>query len=204
MRGWAPAVEAALVERAGPARAARLTLGYAGAFPPVYRSRSDAAEAAADILRLAALGERRRSRRAPVRASPARSSDRLHLKIYRTGGLVPLSDVVPVLENFGFVVLEEVPTALDGGKLGHIHEFLLDAPEGSAETLLARADVAEQAIAAVLEGRAENDAFNKLIVGLGLEPRAVVLLRAWFRYLRQTGLTYGLATVVDALRARPT
>ncbi|HEY0270929.1 MAG TPA: NAD-glutamate dehydrogenase domain-containing protein, partial [Sphingomonas sp.] len=88
--------------------------------------------------------------------------------------------------------------ALDGG-LGHIHEFLVEAPAASAMSLLARADVAEAAIAAVLEGRAENDAFNRLIVGLALEPRAVVLLRAWFRYLRQTGLPYGLVTVADAL-----
>ena len=202
VRGWTPAVEAALVERAGPSRAARLTLGYASAFPQVYRSRSNAAEAADDILRLAAL-ESDADRAARLFARPGEVEDRLHLKIYRTGGLVPLSDVVPVLEYFGFVVLEEVPTALDGGKLGHIHEFLLDAPKGSAETLLARADVAEQAIAQVLEGHAENDAFNKLIVGLGLEPRAVVLLRAWFRYLRQTGLNYGLATVADTMTRAP-
>ena len=30
-----------------------------------------------------------------------------------------------------------------------------------------------------------------------------MLLRAWFRYLRQTGLSYGLVTVVDALRKAP-
>jgi glutamate dehydrogenase len=202
VRGWAPAVEAALTDRVGPSRAARLALSHAGAFPPGYRGRSEASEAADDIVRLAAL-ESDADRAARLFARPGEVEDRLHLKIYRTGGLVPLSDVVPVLEDFGFVVLEEVPTALDGGKLGHIHEFLLDAPKGSGATLLARAEVAEQAIAQVLEGRAENDSFNKLIVGLGLEPRAVVLLRAWFRYLRQTGLNYGLATVADAMTRAP-
>ena len=202
VRGWAPAVEAALVERAGPSRAARLTLGYANSFPQGYRSRSDATEAAEDILRLCAL-ESDADRAVRLFARAGEVEDRLHLKIYRAGRLVPLSDVVPVLENFGFVVLEEVPTALDGGKLGHIHEFQLDAPKGSAATLLERADVAEQAIAQVLEGHAENDSFNKLLVSLGLEPRAVVLLRAWFRYLRQTGLNYGLATVADAMTRAP-
>jgi glutamate dehydrogenase len=48
----------------------------------------------------------------------------------------------------------------------------------------------ERAIAAVLEGRAENDPFNQLLVAAGLKPRDVVLFRAWFRYLRQTGLSY--------------
>jgi glutamate dehydrogenase len=202
VRGWAPAVEGALTERVGASRAARLSLGYAGAFPGGYRGRSDAAEAAEDIIRLSGLGTDA-DRAVRLFARPGEEEGRLHLKIYRTGGLVPLSDVVPVLENFGFVVLEEVPTALEGGKLGHIHEFLLQAPEGSADTLLARAAVAEQAIAQVLEARAENDGFNKLLVGLGLEPRAVVLLRAWFRYLRQTGLNYGLVTVADAMARAP-
>jgi len=202
MRGWAPAVEAALTDRVGASRAARFALSHAAAFPPGYRGRSDAAEAADDIVRLTSL-EDDEDRAARLYAQAGEASDRLHLKIYRTGGLVPLSDVVPVLEDFGFVVLEEVPTALDGGKLGHIHEFLLDAPAGSGPSLLARAEVAEHAIAEVLKGKAEADPFNALIVSLGLAPRAVVLLRAWFRYLRQTGLNYGLATVADAMARAP-
>ena len=202
VRGWAPAVEAALTERVGASRAARLALSHAAAFPASYRGRAEASEAADDIVRLTALADDD-DRAARLYAQPGEASDRLHLKIYRTGGLVPLSDVVPVLEDFGFVVLEEVPTALDGGKLGHIHEFLLDAPAGSGPSLLARAEIAEHAIAEVLKGHAEADAFNALIVGLGLAPRAVVLLRAWFRYLRQTGLNYGLATVADAMARAP-
>jgi glutamate dehydrogenase len=37
----------------------------------------------------------------------------------------------------------------------------------------------------------------------GLTPSAVLLYRAWFRYLRQAGLTYGLSTVADALGRAP-
>src|SRR5690606_14774703 len=61
----------------------------------------------------------------------------------------------------------------------------------------------ENAVAAVLEGNAENDLFNRLIVESGMRPESVVLYRAWFRYLRQTGMNYGMATVVDALRRAP-
>ena len=49
----------------------------------------------------------------------------LRLKTYRRGGLIPLSEVVPVLENFGFRVLEEFPTALSGGH-GYIHDFRVE------------------------------------------------------------------------------
>ena len=128
----------------------------------------------------------------------------MRLKIYRLGGLATLSDVVPVLENFGFRVLKETPTRLEDGSHSHIHEFVVAAADAAtAAGVIARADVIEAAIAAVLEGRAENDAFNQLLVSVGLEPRAVVLLRAWFRYLRQTGLSYSLVTVVEALRRAP-
>ena len=68
---------------------------------------------------------------------------------------------------------------------------------------MARAGVIEQAIADVLGGKAENDAFNQLVLFAGLDPRPVVWLRAWFRYMRQTGVAFSLATVVDALRRAP-
>ena len=202
VRGWSPAVSAALSKRVGPGRATRLAMIYAGAFPIGYRSTVDAVEAAADIIWLAAL-DGRVDRSARLYPAAGDGPDSLHLKIYRTGGLVALSDVVPVLENFGFVVIEEVPTALENG-LGQIHQFLLGAPEGCSATILDRATVAEKAIADVLKDVAENDEFNTLIVTLGIEPRAVVLLRAWFRYLRQTGLPYGLATTARALTRAPT
>ncbi|WP_174293280.1 NAD-glutamate dehydrogenase domain-containing protein, partial [Sphingomonas bacterium] len=125
--------------------------------------------------------------------------DRTTLKIYRRGGALALSDAVPVLENFGFRVIEEVPTALTDVDQSSIHAFLIE----TGGTLPVEAAVLEAAIAAVLEGRAENDAFNRLIVDAAMLPAGVVMLRAWFRYLRQAGLPYGLTTVVDALRRAP-
>ncbi|HEV2866016.1 MAG TPA: NAD-glutamate dehydrogenase domain-containing protein, partial [Allosphingosinicella sp.] len=202
VRGWEPAVEAKLVELAGANRATRLTLGFAPSFPAPYRARYPAEDAALDILRLEGLSDssRRAVRLYRLAIDP---ESQLRLKIYRLGGLVALSDVVPVLEFFGFRVLKETPTRLEGDR-GNIHEFVVTTTdEAAAAPVLARAAVIEAAAAAVLEGRSENDAFNQLIVSAGLAPRDVVLLRAWFRYLRQTGLSYSMQTVVDALRRAP-
>src|SRR5207342_3905351 len=86
----------------------------------------------------------------------------------------------------------------------HIHACLLEMSDhGSVDDVMARADVIEQAIAAVLRGEAENDGFNQLVLYAGLDPRPVVWLRAWFRYMRQTGVAFSIATVVDALRRAP-
>ena len=199
LRGWEPAVEEALTPMVGGARAARLALSFVRALPEDYRTRTDAAEAAEDVVRLSAQrGDTGRGVRLLRR--PDDGPGRLRLKVYRGEGTIALSDVVPVFENFGFQVLEELPTALETG--ARIHEFLL-ATEAEPDALLARAALIEPAIAEVLAGAAENDAFNQLLVAAALDQKAIVLLRAWFRYLRQTGLTYGLGTVVTALRRSP-
>jgi glutamate dehydrogenase len=203
LRGWAPALELKLSEAVPPARAARLALDWADSFPADYRARWTPADAAADVQRLSAL-DGTTARAVALYRDPVDEAVRLRLKTYRLGGLIPLSEAVPVFENFGFVVLEEIPTPLGGGSAGYIHEFVLQAHDAAtADSLLARAHVAESAIAAVLEGQAENDAFNALFVGAGLDSRDVVLVRAWFRYLRQTGLPYGLQTVAATLGRAP-
>ncbi|WP_380872673.1 glutamate dehydrogenase [Sphingomonas sp. DBB INV C78] len=203
VRGWNPAVEAALTDQVGAGPATRLVLAFGSAFPQAYRERYPADEAGRDMVRLRALNTPD-DRGARLYRLDKDGERQLRLKSYRLGGLIPLSEAVPVLEAFGFRVLKETPTALDGGRLGYIHEYLVELDEtGDVDALMIRADVAEKAIAAVLEGKAENDNFNQLIISVGLDPQAVVLFRAWFRYLRQTGLSYGLDTVAQALRKAP-
>jgi glutamate dehydrogenase len=203
VRGWESNVEEALGSLVGPARAARLAMAHASHFPIPYRSRYPVEDAALDVVRLDVLDSPAK-RSVRLYDLEADSEDRLRMKIYRSGGLVPLSDVVPVLENFGFHVLKETPTRLTGDPEGHIHEFVLATTRGAPRgPVLARAEIIEEVVASVLEGRSENDVFNQLIVTAGLKPRDVVMLRAWFRYLRQTGLSYSMTTVVDALRNAP-
>ncbi|HEX8556428.1 MAG TPA: NAD-glutamate dehydrogenase domain-containing protein, partial [Sphingomonas sp.] len=194
VRGWVPEVEAALAEQVGPARAARLALRWGATFPQNYRNVSPADEAAADIMRIALLDT---PAKRLVRLFPRAPGPEQRLKIYKLGALA-LSDAVPVLENFGYRVIGELPTRLRDDSDAYVHDFAVEAPPYAGE-----AQVLEDAIAAVLEARAENDQFNRLIVELAMAPASVVLLRAWFRYLRQAGLTYGLSTVVDALRRAP-
>ncbi|BEU98911.1 NAD-glutamate dehydrogenase [Novosphingobium olei] len=200
VRGWAGAVEAELARTEEPSRAAALATRYAEAFPVGYRAAQGASEAADDIRVLRGLNGTNAPRRA-ARLHRLAGEEGLRLKLYQREGAIVLSDAVPVLENFGFRVLEEVPTALDKGRLGFIHDFLVGTPVGSnPDDLLARAGAIEASLAAVLNGQAEDDAFNRLIVAVGLSAPEANWLRAWFRYLRQTGLTFTIQTVVDALR----
>ena len=203
IRGWEPSVEEALIAMGEDSRAAALAGRYAPLFPMAYRSDSGPREAALDIVRLRDLDSPdRQAARLHRKANDAPQN--LRLKLYSVAGAIPLSKTVPVLENFGFDVLEEMPTALGDSSSGHIHDFLLHVRgQGDADALLNRASAIEAAIAGTLQGKAENDPFNRLIAATGLEQRAVIWLRSWFRYLKQAGLPYGIGTVVDALHDAP-
>ena len=192
VRGWEPAVEAALARITDEKRAAAMLVRYGPAFPANYRSVHTTDEAARDMIGLLNM-ERDHSRITRLIAD----GDVLRLKVYSYGGAMPLSDIVPALENFGFDVLEESPTALGDGN--YIHDFRLALRGGEMPSVMARALVLQGALSQVLDADAENDVFNQLVTIAGLDPQAVIWLRAWYRYLRQTGANYSMATVVAAL-----
>jgi glutamate dehydrogenase len=198
VRGWEPAVEATLKKLTDEKRAAAMLVRYAPLFPANYRSSYSAEEAARDMMGLLEM-ERDHSRVTRLVVD----AENVRLKVYSPGGAMPLSDIVPALENFGFGVLEESPTAL-GDDLAYIHDFKLSMRGGfNVEMLQSYKETIETALSQVLDGSAENDPFNQLIAAAALPPPGVMWLRAWYRYLRQTGLTYGVPTVVAALSKHP-
>ncbi len=207
VRGWREAVEAELLGVEDASRAATLAMRFADAFPVSYRTaRNAAAEAARDILRLRGLAgddaDQTPARDARFHASEGEAG--LRLKLYQRRGALALSDTVPMLENFGFRVAGETSTLLQDGALGAIHDFELQLPAGIDPcAVMGRAPILDAAVAAVINGKAENDPFNRLIAASGLTAGEVNWLRAWYRYLRQTGMNYGIATAVDALQAAP-
>ena len=211
LRGWSEAVETELRQGHEAGRAAALAARYAAAFPATYRTSYGPAEAATDIDRLRRLashvGEGEESsgnRDARLYRLFADPADMLRLKVYQHHGSLPLSDAVPALENFGFRVLSEVPAPLEDGALGTIHDFTLTFADGAdSAAILGRAAIIEAAIAEVLNGSAEDDCFNRLVVSTGLGPREAEWLRAFYRYLRQTGMSFTIYTVVDALARAP-
>ena len=208
LRGWSEAVENELGTMVEKGRAAALAMRFAESFPTGYRARFGPREAAEDIARLRALGihaEEDEEDDAPHRGARLYLCERddpacLRLKLYQAEGSLPLSDAVPVLENFGFHVQSEMPTVLNDGQLGTVHDFALElAPGVDSSDLVERSDAIEAAVAAVLNGHAENDVFNRLVAEAGLSAAQADWLRAFYRYLRQTGMGFTIYTVVDAL-----
>lgn len=223
LRGWAEALAVELGAVGARGRADTLAERYAEAIPMAYRGVYGAAEAAIDIVHLVALSSpakggdhagnaaARRDERRGVRLYRLASDrpDRLRLKIYQRRDTLILSDIVPALENFGFRVADSFPTEIGtaGHALGHIHDFLLGiGRHGGVDQIaaaLAAGPMIEAALAGVINGEAEDDGFNRLVLAAGLSAEEANWLRAWYRYLRQAGLGFDLATVVSALAAAP-
>jgi glutamate dehydrogenase len=202
LKGWPEAVETQLAKLNDSSRVPAIAQRYAESFPPGYRLRYGPAEAALDIAQIHALasGETPEARSCRLYKLDNDVRGDLRLKIYHITGRVALSDAVPALENFGFMVLSEVPTRLAEGALGTIHEYTLVLPQGTAAgTLMERSGQIEAAIAEVLNGHSENDPFNRLVVANGIGASEAIWLRAIYRYLRQTGVNFTIYPVVDAL-----
>ncbi len=61
----------------------------------------------------------------------------------------------------------------------------------------------EEAFARAWSGEIENDDFNQLVLRANLGWREVTILRAYSKYLRQTGFTFSQAYMEQALSANP-
>ena len=188
-----------MAEAADPAIAAH----YREAFSPAYQSHSSPAQALADIGVFQTLGD---DSALAVAFSAAQLADgALGLKLYHRGSPIPLSDRVPMLENFGFKVIDErtyTVKATDGvGRF--IHDMVL-APADSGTVDLSRLGrELEAGLLAVWDGAAESDRFNALTLSAGLAWPDVAILRALARYLRQLNITYSHSYLAEVLAAQP-
>ncbi|AUG77520.1 NAD-glutamate dehydrogenase [Kitasatospora sp. MMS16-BH015] len=184
----------------GEELAAELGRKYATAFPDGYRADFPARAAVADVKQIESLsgeGDFRLNLYQPVGAG----DDERRFKIYRVGGPISLTEVLPVLQRLGVEVLDEHPYALtrSDATTAWVYDFGLKLREATGLTDEAR-ERFQDTFAATWTGRAENDGFNELVLSAGLTWRQAVVLRALAKYLRQAGSTFSQDYMEDALR----
>ncbi len=202
-RTWTERLTAAAIARHGDAGYA-LARRYARAFPAAYAESASASEAIDDIARLEAA-----SADLPalwLYRRGASGAAELGFKIFRKGRPVHLSDVLPMLENRGFRVLTETPFEVrpEGeAEATWIHDFTLRTVDGAAVDVEAVRALFHDGFLATWRGLAEEDGFNRLTLTARLAWREVALLRAFAKYLRQTGFTFSQRYVEATLALHP-
>ena len=204
-RSWTDDLSEALLEAHGEARGIALIRRFAAAFPAGYREDFPARVAITDIGRIETLGTGPETSVALSLSHPLESVDGLlRFKLFQPGRPVPLSDVLPLLENMGVRVADQHPYEVTpaGGDPVWIHDFGLHPEEGDLDTDAIK-EVFTEAFAAIWAGRAGNDGFNRLVLAAGLTWREVAVLRAYSRYLRQVGSAFSQPYMEQALAANP-
>jgi glutamate dehydrogenase len=199
-RGFRDRLEEALALEAGEARAAALLATWREAFPPAYRQGATAAQGIADIHLATAAIAAGRPRIALSRAPGETRA--LMLRLANPERPLPLSDALPLFESLDLRAIEEVPYRLEpaGGPVVVLHAFRLEARADCPED---RFPAIAAALLALLDGAAEADGFNRLVLRAGLAWRDCWLLRAMYRWLKQVGFPFAQASVEEALAAHP-
>jgi glutamate dehydrogenase len=171
---------------------------YRKAFSAAYQSRNNAADALQDIAALRALGD---GDAAAMRLYARTGTDgALGLKFYHRASAIPLSDRVPMLEAFGFRVIDERTYTIvpRDGVERYLHDMVLEPLEPGFD-LAARGAAVEAGLQAVWQGSAESDQLNALVSKAPLEWSDTALLRALSRYLRQIGISYSQRYIAQVL-----
>jgi glutamate dehydrogenase len=192
---WAERVADAVAARFGE-EAPSLLARYANAFPADYAERASAAQSVADI---AHLEEVRRTGR--VAAGISTEGDDILLRVYEMHDIL-LTDLLPVIDNFGLVISDQLATPVNPKGLTnqHIDTFRVASVPGiTRDELLARADRLVAGLEAVFQKHMGSDPYNRLVLRAGLTWEEVDLVRAYFGYARQIGLRHTAARVQEIL-----
>src|SRR5690606_30226636 len=110
---------------------------------------------------------------------------------------IHLSDVLPMLENFGLRVIGETPYAVKcaDGSVSWVLNFAMELNCALPADFEAAQQSFQESFAKVWNGELEDDGFNRLILGAGLSGREASLLRALAKYKRQIGGTFSQSYV---------
>lgn len=199
IQDWDDDFSSELVQTFGEDVGVRLGHTYANAFSSDYRNAFDPRTAASDAQQVELLDPDAAPRLNAYR-EPGHPPSEFKLKVYREGGKISLTRIMPTLSNLGLTVLDERPyqVSLPAGRNVWIYDFALEHPENQLDFADAAA-LLEESFAAVWTNEVADDGFNRLVLSAGLRPREVGVLRAYARYLHQTNTAYGQSYIERTL-----
>ncbi len=201
---WREGLRSALVEEFGDWEGAQVYQKYSGAFKKGYQESFDEAVAVEDIKYIEKANQENqlqiklyRPEGAPMHA--------VRLKLYHPGSSIPLSDVLPTLENMDLNVRGEVPHMVSpaGEQPVWIHDFdtinLGECPIDIGAIEQKFLDM----FGCVWTRQVENDGFNRLVIRAGLNWRECTVIRAYSKYLRQLQIPFSQTYMEETLVKNP-
>jgi glutamate dehydrogenase len=206
-RSWPDKLRDALVETHGEEKGISLFGRYGNGFSAGYRDRYSPETAVVDIERIEAAASSDTlgmNLYGPIEED----ANIVRLKLYRRGRPLPLSDVLPLLENMGLKVNGEEPFEVAARTNGDtqalwIHDFDMETRSGGAVDLGATREKFQEALGRVFAGAASDDGFNVLVLAAGLTWRQILVLRAYCKFLLQARIAFSQPYMEETLARNP-
>ena len=204
-RSWADALRDALIDAHGEDEGNRLYRAYCDGIPLGYQEQVPARAAVADISRIDRLARGEIDLAMSLYRALEDDGTLVCFKVGRIGQGIPLSDVLPVLENMGLRVIHERPYTFvtQDGRSISLHDFTMQRVDAGEIDIEKVRDNFQEAFARVWRGDAQNDGFNHLVLGAGLNWRQVTVLRACCKYLLQVGSPFSQPYMEQTLAGNP-
>ena len=178
---------------------------YGDAFPASYIEYYKTASAAAKDILLMESVDRNKDLNMALYRLPEDNKGIIRIKLFHLAEPIPLSNILPILENFNLRITTERPFPvwrknkevvwIDAFKTLHVLGGHFDLPSLDQRF--------QAALLHVWKGHAENDGFNRLVLDAGLDWRQVSVLRSCSRYLTQLGVPFSQRYMEDALVNNP-
>jgi len=204
-RGWYDSLKHYLVEGFGKEKGMELLHRYGRSFSASYEAAILPHQAIHDIRHIEDLlsGD-------PIKVDMYKLNEEarheLRMKVYHKGAPVPLSDILPVLENMGLRCISENPFEVepsDHHEHFWIHNFAVEMPDIEDFDLAEVKQEFEKAFTQVWFNNAENDGLNELILRAGLTWHEVVILRSYTNFLRQAKYPFSRHYIEQTLSWHP-
>lgn len=203
-RTWDDKLATALTKKFGGAKGKELAGKYAKAFPRGYKEEVLPSTATVDISYLENLSDDNKLEMVFYRSQEAVDKNAVRLSLYHKDEPIFLSDVLPILENFGLRVIGETPYAVatENGE-NWVMDFTMMLTSGDNSDFKRTQTLFQEAFANVWADQLENDGFNRLILGAKLSGRQASVIRAYAKYMRQIGVTFSQSYIESTFDRYP-
>jgi glutamate dehydrogenase len=197
-RTWEDELFEKLVQSKGDSEARKLFERYRHSFSDAYKADASGSTTLRDIEQFERLAD------SPycVDILNVLEGDTTQVKIYHHNRNLVLSDVMPVLENLGLRVIEQISYPLEDSPNG-LDIFRVQNQTGQPLNVLDNGERLREALTTLLLGQAENDRLNKLVLYGSLSLRQVALLRGYLMYYAQLNAVTSPRFVADTLLKHP-
>ena len=206
-RSWEDKLSTALNSALGEEAGTHLTKRYFNAFEQSYKEDVLPSSAVVDMQQLEALDDEHKLGMLFYQPQEAALNDnKVRLKLFHKDEPIHLSDVLPMLENFGLRVINERPYGSHDLRRFYLLDLrlLMTVKVVNTDNIADSQDRFQTALSQVWQKKLEDDGFNRIILASGLTGREVSrVLRAYAKYMRQIDATFSQSYIEETFGRYP-